>query len=200
MQEISLEYLIIMDILGKLFGSPARIKVMRLLLASPAGINALEFTKITKLSPKNFKKELTLLQNIGFAKTNKKNIVLNLDFPYLTPLRDLLVAFPQKNDLCKKICKFGKIKLLVIAGNLLGMPEKRVDLLVVGDKLQKKSLEKTIAGFEAELGRSIDFAILDTPEFLYRFSMYDKFIRDILEFGHEKLVCTPELSTKLVSA
>jgi len=107
-----------------------------------------------------------------------------------------LLAFPEKHDLCQKISKFGKIKLLLIAGKLIGQ-ESSADLLVVGDKLNKKGLEKFIAELEVKLGRTIDFSIMDTAEFLYRFSLYDKFVRNILEKSHEKLICAPELSTKL---
>lgn len=184
-----------MDILGKLFGSQARVRLMRLLLANRSGLPKTELEQKSRLNKKVIRKELKLLESIGLLRIKKTVVNLRTDFPYLGPLRDLLVAFPEKQDLCKKISKFGKIKLLLITGNLTGNLEAPADLLVVGDRLKKKGLEKAIQDLEVSLGRAINFALMDTQEFLYRYSMYDKFVRDVLEFGHEKLICAPELST-----
>ncbi|GAG51475.1 unnamed protein product [marine sediment metagenome] len=38
--------------------------------------------------------------------------------------------------------------------------------------------------------------MFDTKEFFYRLNMYDKLIRDILDFPHEVVLQTKELSTQ----
>jgi hypothetical protein len=186
-----------MDILGKLFGSPARVKVMRLVLANPSGISLADLEKRSRLSRPVLRKELNLLKSVGFLKTKGKAILPKFDFEYFPPLREMLVAFPEKKELAKKLCRFGKVKLLLIGGNLLDAPSSGADLLLVGDKLKRRAIEKAVGDLEGGLGRSIAFAIMDTPEFLYRYGMYDKFVRNILDFPHEKLVCAPDLVVKL---
>ena len=41
---------------------------------------------------------------------------------------------------------------------------------------------------ESELGKSVQHTLMDTEEFRYRLDMYDRFLRDILEYPHEKLI------------
>ena len=41
---------------------------------------------------------------------------------------------------------------------------------------------------EAEAGTEIDYAVFDNEEFQYRQKMFDRFLRDILEKPHKKLI------------
>jgi len=69
-------------------------------------------------------------------------------------------------------------------------------LLVVGDKLRKAGIEEGVRKLEAEIGTEIVYAIFDTKEFIYRLNMYDKLVRDILDYPHEVLFQAKELSTQ----
>jgi hypothetical protein len=41
---------------------------------------------------------------------------------------------------------------------------------------------------EAEIGKELVFASFETADFHYRLGMYDKLIRDILDYPHQKLL------------
>ena len=41
---------------------------------------------------------------------------------------------------------------------------------------------------EAEIGKELAYAVFDTPDFLYRANMYDKLVRDVIDFPHEKVL------------
>jgi hypothetical protein len=41
---------------------------------------------------------------------------------------------------------------------------------------------------ESEVGKEIEYAAMNTKEFDYRFHMFDRFVRDILEKPNEKLL------------
>ena len=71
-----------------------------------------------------------------------------------------------------------------------------MDLLIVGDKMKRGKIEEGIRKLEAEIGAELVYAIFDTKEFLYRLNMYDKLVRDILDYPHEILLQTRELSTQ----
>ena len=43
-------------------------------------------------------------------------------------------------------------------------------------------------GVEAEIGKELTFASFETADFHYRLGMYDKLIRDILDYPHQKLL------------
>ena len=41
---------------------------------------------------------------------------------------------------------------------------------------------------ESEIGKELRYAFFDTQEFKYRMSIYDKLVRDILDYPHTVLV------------
>ena len=82
----------------------------------------------------------------------------------------------------------GKIKFLAISGIFIDEPEARVDVLIVGDDLKKRSIENVLRTIEAEIGHELSYGALETSEFLYRVSVYDKFVRDILDVRHDTVI------------
>ena len=115
---------------------------------------------------------------------------LNQGFPYNEIFRVLLSQDNtlRKDAILKTFKPSGKLKLLIVSGVFIQQPESRADLLIVGDNLNRRMIEDRIKIIESELGRELVYAVFETPEFMYRFNMYDKLIRDILELPHEKLV------------
>lgn len=115
----------------------------------------------------------------------------NQSFWLFYELKDLVTkaSVASKKKLLRKIKGLGNIKLAIISGIFINNNDKsRTDLLIVGDNIKKGRLENFLAETESELGRHVQYTIMDTEEFKYRINMYDRFLRDILEFPHEKLV------------
>jgi hypothetical protein len=196
------------DILAKLFGSLGRLKVIRMFLLNPEEIFPLkEILRRAKISKQAGRREINLLKEINFialkkyyAETkNKKGKIkkkkmdgwkLNPAFPLLLPLKNFVfdAAPVSREELLKRLMKTGRLKMVILAGIFRGDENSRVDILVVGDAIRKKSLENVIKGMEAEIGKELSYAFLNTREFLYRLGMYDKFVRDILDYPHEKIL------------
>ncbi len=181
------------DILAKFFGSAGRVKVIRLFLLNPEEIfTPKEIIKRAKLSPLLLKKELSLLSGTDFILKKKKlgGWMLNPSFPLITPLKRLVinVAPFSRADILKKITKSGGVKLIILSGIFIQDDNSRVDLLVVGDRVNKSSLERVFRQIEAEVGKELNYAVLTTQDFFYRLGVYDKFIRDILDYPHEKIL------------
>ena len=111
-------------------------------------------------------------------------------FGLLKPLREFLIDTEpmRKQEIINKFKHAGKIKLLIISGIFTQENDSRVDLLIVGDELKKSAIETALHGVEAEVGKEISYAYFETPEYLYRISICDKFVRDVLDYPHEKLV------------
>ena len=59
---------------------------------------------------------------------------------------------------------------------------------MVGDNLKQSRLDNIVKTIESEMGKEIRYATFETSEFNYRYSMFDKLIRDILDFPHEKII------------
>ena len=115
---------------------------------------------------------------------------LDRKFPYVEDITSFLSNInPFKHkDIIDKISRAGKIKLLIIAGVFIKDPDSRIDLLVVGDELKNTQLDNIIKIIESEIGKEIRYAVFETKEFNYRLSMFDKLIRDLLDYPHEKII------------
>ena len=100
----------------------------------------------------------------------------------------------DKEELLHNFKKVGQVKLIIVSGVFIKSDGSRVDLLVVGNKLKKSKIEKEIRKIEAEIGMELVYAVFDTKEFIYRLNMYDKLVRDILDYPHEVLLQAKELS------
>jgi len=183
------------DILGKLFGSSARIKILRLFLLNPE--KAFDKDTISKRSKVNYRetgRELASLSEIDLirskSKDNQKNWQLNQAFAFIEPLKLLLVnTVPfKREELLKRLRPVGRIKLIVVSGLFIHRDDSRTDLLVVGDEIKKKTLENVIHTMESEIGREISYGVFDTKDFQYRLGIYDKFVRDVLDYPHEKIL------------
>ena len=66
--------------------------------------------------------------------------------------------------------------------------DSRIDLLIVGDNLKERALAGAVKDVEAELGKEIRLAVFSRKDFEYRHSMYDKLVRDILDYPHRTLL------------
>ncbi|MDO8183704.1 MAG: hypothetical protein Q7T49_01825 [bacterium] len=186
-----------MDILGKLFGTPARVKLLRLFLFSAAEevFTSEVIVKRVKLSTLTVRKELRLLEQIGLVKNNnepgkKRSWYLNPKFSLTRQLKYLLdTDFRERRaEIGQRFKKCGQVKLLIIAGSLIGDDNGRADLVLVGDSIRRSLVEQSIRSLEAEVGKEIVYALLETKDFYYRLGASDKFIRDLLDYPHERLI------------
>ena len=102
----------------------------------------------------------------------------------------------NKQTISNNFKKVGRVKLIIVSGVFIKNDDSRVDLLIVGDKMRKRKIEEGICKLEAEIGTELVYAVFDTKEFIYRLNMYDKLIRDILDYPHEVVLQAKELSTQ----
>jgi len=194
-----------MDTLEKLFGSLARVKIMRLFLLNPEKIFSKDnISKQARVTSSVLGKELNLLEKISFiriksffaeikssgGKTKKKRIngyVLNLDFKYISPIQRILVdSKPMEHkEIIKRISPAGKVKVITVSGLFIQENESRVDLLVVGDYLSEQRIKNIVLQMESEIGRQIRYTLLETQDYRYRLSICDKLVRDIFDYPHE---------------
>ena len=198
--------------LEKLFGSSARVKIIRLFLSNPENTFSLEDVSRRAKAPTPIaKREISLFKAIGLIKQKDEIIdqpvklkdgtikikkkkfngyFLNALFPFVHALRNLVLnAAPvDKEAMVKEINTIGRIKLVIFSGIFTNRENSRVDLLLVGDSMKETKLDKVLKNIEAEIGKEIVYAVFKTDDFMYRLGMYDRFIRDILEYPHEKAV------------
>ena len=199
------------DVLTALFGSSARVKILRLFLSNlDSTYTVEEITKRAKVHPHTVRKELNLFTKIGLLKklndsrtvtkgrgknkkeTKKKVVAFAVDHAFgdLLILRNFILNIKPTDDqgILKKVSTAGKIKLVIVAGEFIRDTDSRIDILIVGDSLKDSRLQAAIRDLESHMGRELRFAVFSTPDFTYRLGVYDRLIRDVLDYPHQIVV------------
>ena len=190
-----------MEILGKIFNSPARVKIMRLFLSNTNKVfTNKEIAKRSRINPDTIRREIKLLDSVGFIKKRSAGAVFNTSFKYIKEFEGLLISSDtlDKDAIVNIFKKVGRVKLLIISGVFIKNKESRVDILIVGDKMNKSKIEEGMRKIEAEMGIELVYATFTTKDFIYRLNMYDKLVRDVLDFPHQVIFQAKELSTQVL--
>jgi hypothetical protein len=184
-----------MDPLAKLFSSSARLKLLRLFLFNDEiAVTLADAAFRTNGNKDSVRKELNVLLAAGVIKKRpgKDGVVYtpNKRFEHNFALQNFLkdttkVSDSSINNLLKKS---GSLRLIVLSGSFTNAVETKADLLVVGDKLDEKQLNKAVHEIESELGRELRFAHFSTEDFRYRVGVYDRLIRDIFDYPHRTIL------------
>ncbi|MBX4189158.1 hypothetical protein KW785_01015 [Candidatus Parcubacteria bacterium] len=177
--------------ISHIFGSEAKVKIMRLFVFNrEATYTAASVADRVQEKLSTVRRELLNLSKAGLIKKRTRGYTLHKTYPYLPAIEHFLIdASPvSEKEIVKKISKTGTIRLILTSGVFKHDPEARVDLLVVGDHLRQGKLLTAISSLEAELGRELRYAAFETADFQYRLGIYDKLVRDILDYPHQKLI------------
>jgi len=121
---------------------------------------------------------------------------LNQDFEFFAELRSLVLksSSEEKERMIKRVTNLGRVRLAVISGIFLSDPDSisqydaPADLFIVGDDINRAKLRNFLGSLEAETGTEVKFTLMDKEEFDYRFNMFDRFVRVLLEGPHEKII------------
>jgi len=84
----------------------------------------------------------------------------------------------------------GSPKLFILTGVFINNHHSPTDMLIVG-RINKDRLAKVVKELEKEMGRQINFTLMDTKEFKYRKDITDVFLYSILEGS--KIVVVDEM-------
>jgi hypothetical protein len=197
--------------LGKIFGSEARVKILRYFLAHPdVQVTFDELVKKVKVRQPELKKEiknllaidflneLTLVDEVEvFSKTKSKvkqvkedGYELNKNYVFADSLANLLLDFRyiDRKELLEDFKRYGKIKLLCLGGVFMQDEESKLDLLLAGDALDKEKIDDFIKKLEADFGTELRYAVFESEEFRYRVNMFDRLIKDFWKRPHEKII------------
>ncbi|MFZ2887098.1 MAG: hypothetical protein WA021_04740 [Minisyncoccia bacterium] len=188
------------DFLTQLF-EPARAKILRLfVLHDTEEMSVAEVAKRTSVASVNAQKEITALQKIGVLKERKgegrtaRERVTKYSFDEKSKYANTLSTFiheisPERfGDVERALKGIGRLSAIVLSGIFIGDVQRPADLIIVGDFVNDKRLERAVKSFEPKYGREIRYAVFSTPEFRYRLTIHDKLIRDTLDYPHRLLL------------
>lgn len=167
----------------ELFSSNTRIKLLKTFLFNTEKEYFIrELTRKLDEQINSIRRELNNLKKIGFLKARSRNrkkyYHVNTDFPIFHELKSIFMkSMNNEMNISKAIAAIGSIDLLVFSGMFVNKPTAQVDIFIVGN-VDKQDLEKYLI---TDLNRNdIRYSILSKEDFLYRLSLNDRFIIDIL--------------------
>jgi hypothetical protein len=193
------------DPLSILFGSTARVKLLRFFLFNPSK----EFTfddisRKAKLVRRTARTELSALEKAGVivkrtmyapidGKDKKVRVLgfgLNKDFTELQALQTFLfeTAPITGKNVALHLKKVGPIDCLIVAGVFVREFEQQLDILVAMKKIPQSKLETAVRALEAEIGMDVRCAIMTTDDLKYRVGMNDKLTRDLFDYKHQIVI------------
>jgi hypothetical protein len=178
------------DGLEKLFGTAARVKLLRLFLFNPRQSFALKDIALrARVNDREARREVNILHAAKMVDrtTRGKGVRfgLNAKFEYTAALQNLLLNAPKRaDDIVARVKGVGSIKMIILSGIFMGEWEDRLDILIVGDRVKERMLRERVRGLESEIGKEIRYAMLTSEDFYYRLNMNDKLVRDVLDYPH----------------
>jgi DNA-binding Lrp family transcriptional regulator len=193
------------DPLSILFGTTARVKLLRFFLFNPSK----EFTfddisRRARLVRRTARTEISSLEKAGVivrrtmyipidGKTKKMKALgfaLNKDFEELQALQTFLfeTAPIDGKNLLVHLKKAGVLDFVAIAGVFVRDFEQSLDVLVAMKKTSQAKIEAAIRAFESEVGMEIRFALMTSDDLLYRVGMNDRLTRELFDYKHQILV------------
>lgn len=169
-------------ILKALFSSQTRVKLLSTFLLHPEQEYFIrELTRLLNEQINSIRRELENLRKIGLVKSRhrnrKKYYHVDTEFPLYADLRNLFAKSVQgESPLVTSLKNLPNVKLVLLAGAFAGT-ESKVDILVVGE-VKKETLEALLA--QDPEYKHVKYSIFSEADFLYRLSLRDRFVQEIL--------------------
>lgn len=183
------------EILEQLFDSPIKVRLLKLFLRNPKqSYNLTEIGQRVRASSATCKKQAERLASIRLLsarnKGGQKFYSANEQFDFYNELGTLVLKSSpaSKKKILRDVKKLGRISMLVLSGVFVDADNTRADLMLVGDGIRDKEMNTFIGNLEAEVGKEINYVVMTAENFKYRYEMFDRFIRDVLEKPHETLI------------
>lgn len=185
--------------IAKLFGSKTRAKILNLLFDNTdKSFYIREITRVIDEQINSVRRELSNLESIGVVRNetfdNKVYYSANMKHPYAHALNEIFskkVSLSKDKDVkessweeyVKPVQKY--LAAMLLTNRVPG--QDGIDLLIIGDDKTKK-LTHWAELVEKKMGRPINYVIFSIEDFLYRKSVRDRFVLDILEMEVSELI------------
>lgn len=185
-----------------LFGSKTRVKLLSLFLNNPnRQYYVREITRIVDEQINSVRRELSNLLAIGIIKSDSNNNRLyyevNQDYQFYAPLRAIFTNIAaeepelqetrEEDGVAKKIRATGKVELAFLTGSFTRDSLAATDLFIMGD-VNRSKVAKTVSEIEQDMGREINYTVMNPEEFAYRQRLNDRFLMGVLDAKRVPLI------------
>ena len=189
-----------MACLNDLIVSKVRVKMLELFFTNTEEMYYVrEITRLIKEEINAVRRELERMQDCGLLKSeqrgNRLYYYLNKRFLYYQELQTIII---KSTGLGKKIRRYrrklGSLSYVMFSGKFVNkdkVTKDDLDILVVGEVVLPE-LENLIKAEEKNIGREINYAVLENEEFEFRKTRRDPFIMEAM-YGVRVMVLGDEL-------
>ena len=183
----------------KLFGSKTRAKLLTLFFENPdKSFYVREITRVIEEQINSVRRELMNLESIGVIKNetydNKVYYSANLKHPFSRPMiemfskkvdsiKDKDVRKSTWDEMIRPVKNY--LKGLIVLNRLPG--QDGVDMLIIGNDKTKK-LSRWAEVVEKKQGKPLNYVILSQDDYLYRKSVRDRFILEVMEMEISEII------------
>ncbi len=183
----------------KMFGSKTRAKLLALFFENPSkSFYVREITRVIEEQINSVRRELLNLESVGIIKNetfdNKVYYSANNKHAFFHPLTEMFskkIDTTREKDVRESTWTEyvrpvkGYLKALVVTNRLPG--QDGLDLLIIGDDKTKK-LTRWAEVVEKKQGKPLNYAIISGDDFVYRKSVRDRFVLDVLEMEITEII------------
>ena len=185
--------------LDKLFGSKTRAKLLGLFFDNPEkSYYVREITRVIEEQINSVRRELNNLSSLGLVKTenyeNKVYYSADMKHPFARPMTEIFARSSGKKSIGESGRTAAKestpsaweeyvrpvanlVSGLIVTNRIPG--QDGLDLLIIGDDRTHK-LTKWAEVVEKRQGKPLNYAIMSREDYLYRKSVRDKFLADVM--------------------
>jgi len=170
--------------LKALFSSQTRVKLLSVFLLHPEEEYFIrQLTRLLSEQINSIRRELENLRRIGLVrarhKNRKKYYKTDTEFIFYQELKTMFQKEVRGGESATvtSLKNLPGLKFLELAGSFVGTQSK-VDLLVVGDA-KKEVIELLLA--QDPTMRNVKYSLFSKADFLYRLSLRDRFILEIVD-------------------
>lgn len=171
------------DALKALLSSQTRVKLLSVFLLHPEDEFFIrQLTRLLSEQINSIRRELENMRKIGLVKARHKNrkkyYKADTDFVFFAELKSMFSkGVKGENATVSSLKTIPGLAYMLLAGTFVGTHSK-VDLLMVGD-VKKEAVELLLA--QDPSMKNIKYSLFSKPDFLYRLSLRDRFILEIVD-------------------
>lgn len=124
---------------------------------------------------------------ITASRVQKKYYKVNPRFKLYDELFDLIKGSGYddvEDQVVKLLRKVPNVKQAVMSGIFSLQPQVMVDVLLIGEEINRLRVSQILSEIEKWVGQEVSFSVLSEEEYDYRKMMNDRFVRDILDHPH----------------
>ena len=183
--------------LDKLFGSKTRAKLLALFFDNPEkSYYVREITRVIEEQINSVRRELNNLSSLGLVKTenyeNKVYYSANMKHPFARPMTEIFArsssaaSSAEGRTSAKQTASVWEEYVRPVANLISGLivtnripGQDGLDLLIIGDDRTHK-LTKWAEVVEKRQGKPLNYAIMSRDDYIYRKSVRDKFLGEVL--------------------